>query len=268
LEQLESIYKTAEGFVSNLHVRFEEMVSFHNAMLKEKITFITDELPVIDAAIAELNRNLKGNRTREHELSDKLQKAGAIEELEQIITKLTQKYEQKGAYEEQQRQWEEAQNKIEEIERELEEINNGIKSQDAILESRISSFNKYFSTLSDQLYGEQFILSQEKNDRAYELKISSIGGNLGTGKKKGQIAAFDFAYILFCDENEIPCLHFILHDQVETIHDNQITIIADIVSNSNIQYVVPVLRDKLPPDLNADNYKILSLTQSAKLFKV
>ena len=137
-----------------------------------------------------------------------------------------------------------------------------------MLETRISSFNKFFSKISNELYGEQFILSQDKNERAYELKISTIGGNLGTGKKKGQIAAFDIAYIQFCEDNDIPCLHFILHDQIENIHDNQLTLISDVVSSTNIQFVVPILRDKLPPDIAPELYKIISLSQNDKLFRV
>lgn len=268
LSLLEQIYKSAEGFVSPLHVKFSEMVAFHNSMLKEKIKFITNELPSIDADLTTLDRNLKIDHLTESELSTKLRTSGAIEELEEIVLKLNQKFEQKGGYEEQQRQWEDATTKLESIDKELLEINQGMASRDAILEDRISSFNKFFSKLSEKLYGEQFILSQEHNERAYVLKISSIGGNLGTGKKKGQIAAFDIAYIQFCEENGISCLHFILHDQVENIHDNQITLIAEIVSNSNIQFVIPVLRDKLPPDIDPGPYTILSLSQSDKLFKV
>lgn len=268
LPLLEQIYKAAEGFVSSLHARFGEMVAFHNNMLHEKIKFITNELPAIDSELATFNRNLMIDKQVESDLADKLRTSGAIEELEEIVLKLNQKFEQKGGYEEQQRQWEDSTTKVESIEKELAEINKGIASRVTILEDRISSFNKFFSKLSEKLYGEQFILSQTRNERAYELKISSIGGNLGTGKKKGQIAAFDIAYIQFCDENGLPCLHFILHDQVESIHDNQITLIAEIVSRTNIQFIVPVLRDKLPPDINPESYKILPLSQADKLFRV
>lgn len=265
---LEQIYKTAEGFVTKLHARFSEMVDFHNKMLHEKIKFVSNEIPAIDSELLSNERELKINVLLESELTLKLKKSGAIQELEEIVSRLNQKFEQKGGYEEQQRQWEDATIKLESIEKELTEINEGIASRDSILEDRIASFNKFFSKLSEKLYEEQFILSQERTDRAYVLKISSIGGNLGTGKKKGEIAAFDIAYIQFCDENGIPCLHFILHDQVENIHDNQLNLIADIVSGANMQFVVPVLKDKLPPDLSPEQYKVLSLSQSDKLFKI
>lgn len=268
VEQLEAIYKTAESFLPKLHVKFAEMVAFHNEMLNEKIKFITKELPSIEKELTVLNRNIKIEILQESELSKKLKKAGAIEELEELVSKLNLKYEQKGKYEEQQRQWDSSTEKLKNIEEELREINEGIATQDKMLENRISSFNKFFSKISEYLYGEQFILSQDKNERAYELKISTIGGNLGTGKKKGQIAAFDIAYIQFCDDNDIPCLHFILHDQIENIHDNQLTLIKDVVSDVNIQFVVPVLSDKLPSEIDAKQYAVISLSQDDKLFKI
>lgn len=122
--------------------------------------------------------------------------------------------------------------------------------------------------MSYQLYGERFILSADIGKKGYELNISSISGNLGTGKKKGQIAAFDLAYIQFADAEGIPCLHFILHDQVENVHDNQINLLVEIIDELNCQYVLPILRDKLPTDLNVSKFKVLSLSQDDKLFKV
>lgn len=265
--QLKEIYVSAEAFIPEMHAKFSEMLAFHNRMLTEKIKFISNELPTIESELISLNRVLSIDIIEERALSESLSKAGAIEELEEIIQALNRKFEQKGRYEEQLRQWKNSSEKLEKIEKELDEINSGIASRDKDLENSIAEFNKYFSKASEKLYDEQFILSQIKNDRAYELNISAIGG-LGTGKKKGQIAAFDIAYIQFCDDYDIPCLHFILHDQVENIHDNQLTLIAEIVNESNIQFIVPVLRDKLPPDINADAYKVISLSQTDKLFKI
>ena len=121
------------------------MVKFHNEMLNEKIKFITNELPAIEKELITLNRNIKIEILLESELSQKLKKAGAIEELEELVSKLNLKYEQKGRYEEQQRQWDSSTEKLKSIEEELTEINQGIASQDKILENRISSFNKFFS---------------------------------------------------------------------------------------------------------------------------
>ena len=46
--------------------------------------------------------------------------------------------------------------------------------------------------------------------------------NFSTGKKQGEITCFDMAYIMFADDEQILCLHFILNDRTELVHDNQI----------------------------------------------
>jgi hypothetical protein len=83
------------------------------------------------------------------------------------------------------------------------------------------------------------------------------------------MASFDLAYIKFAESIGLPCLHFILQDQIENVHSNQINnLLTEIVKEVNCQYVLPVLRDKLPRELDIASMQILSLSQSDKLFKV
>ena len=103
----------------------------------------------------------------------------------------------------------------------------------------------------------------------YKYSIGNIEGNPGTGGKKSQMASFDLSYIKFADKKKIPCLHFVLQDQIENVHSNQITnLLTEIVDEVNCQYVLPVLRDKLPNDIDASIFEILSLSQDEKLFKI
>ena len=77
------------------------------------------------------------------------------------------------------------------------------------------------------------------------------------------------AYIKFADELGIPCLHFVLLDQIENVHSNQITnLFTEIVNEVNAQYVLPVLKDKLPQDLDVSMLEVLSLSQDDKLFGI
>lgn len=266
--QVKRLYEEAKAYIPNIQKTFEETLSFHNQMVKEKIRYITLELPTLEEMIQSSRRNIDALVAEESQLSKELIKTGVIEGLESIIADLNKEYEKKGNFEELNSMWEASMSKLDSIAKELKEINDGIRSKDHDIQNRIGEFNKFFSDLSFQLYGERFILSSDPSENGYELNISSISGNLGTGKKKGQIAAFDLAYIKFADSLGIECLHFILHDQIENVHGNQIQVLMDIVNNMNCQLVIPILRDKLPPEINAEEYKVISLSQSNKLFKV
>jgi hypothetical protein len=122
--------------------------------------------------------------------------------------------------------------------------------------------------MSEKLYNEAYLLSSPKNAKGYDLVVTNIEGNPSTGKKKGQISAFDFAYILFADTFDIECLHFIMHDQLENIHDNQLNTLFEIANSINCQYIVPILRDKIPANIDVNKYEVLSLLQNDKLFRI
>lgn len=268
-QQISRLYKEAKSLVPDIQKSYEETLAFHNQMVKEKIRYITQELPELEIALNGIKRKISELLITEKNITARLVKTKVAEELQQIISELNRAYEKKGNLEELKRLWESSIDKVKSIEAELEEINKGIFSKDTLIQERVAEFNKYFSTISLRLYGEQFVLSTDKNDKGYELNISSLAGNLGTGKKKGQIAAFDLAYIQFADSLGIECLHFILQDQIENIHDNQISnLLTEIVSEINCQFVLPVLKDKLPNDIDVKQYEILTLSQSDKLFKI
>lgn len=269
IQQIERLYLEAKSLIPSIQKSYEETLIFHNQMVKEKIRYITKELPGLENSLLLIKGKLTELLNQEKSISDRLVKTGVMEGLQQTILELSRAYEKKGSLEEQKRLWESSMTQMESIDTELSEINRGILSKDDLIQERVSEFNKYFSKISSSLYGEQFVLSTDKNAKGYELNISSLSGNLGTGKKKGQIAAFDLAYVQFADSLGIDCLHFILQDQIENVHDNQISnLLTEIVSGINCQFVLPVLRDKLPEDIDVKQYEILTLSQADKLFKL
>lgn len=268
LNALKNLYENAKKFIPEMNKRLDDLVSFHNKMLTEKIAFISKELPEIDTNLKEAEAEMEILNREIKLLSLGLDNNQSNIDYDKLIIELNQLYEQKGRYEERFELWTSITNKLKEINDELEQLNKGILDKETLLTNRITEFNKFFSKLSEELYDEKFILSVDKTERAFELKISNIGGNLGTGKKKGQIAAFDFAYIQYADEQGIPCLHFILHDQIENVHDNQLQTLEKIANRNNCQFVLPVLRDKLPINFSIDKYAVIKLSQREKLFKI
>ncbi|MBR6105166.1 MAG: DUF2326 domain-containing protein [Paludibacteraceae bacterium] len=93
--------------------------------------------------------------------------------------------------------------------------------------------------------------------------------NFSTGKKQGEITCFDMAYIMFADDEQILCLHFILNDRTELVHDNQLLQIGALANEHlEFQYVAFTPRDKLPNDLNQEQNIVLKLSQRSNLFRI
>lgn len=268
VEQIRSLYSRAKVLIPTLQLSFEETLQFHNDLIFEKLEFITKELPELEQKLKLLDRRLLSLTEKEEKLTNKIRKSGITEDLETKISELNKQYELKGKLEELKRLWEESNEKINRIESELALINSEISSNDFLIQSRVTHFNKFFTKMSERLYGEDYILTPVRKGSTYDLMVTNIESNPSTGKKKGQIAAFDFSYILFADDLDIRCLHFILHDQLENIHDNQLNTLVAVANSINGQYIVPILRDKIPPNIDISQYEVLSLSQEVKLFKL
>jgi len=267
---VKNLYEEAKVLLPQIQKTFEETIEFHNQMTAQKIKYITHELPNLEKDLLDKKNKISKLLDDEDFLTNKLKKSSIIENIEILIKDLNKAYENKGKLEEQERLWIESEKRLEEINYKLNNINNFINSKEDLIRERITLFNNFFPDISEKLDGEKFLLSSAKNNDGFELVIRDINGNLGTGKKKVQIASFDIAYIKFADSLNIKCLHFILHDQIENIHGNQIfNLLTEIVNKSNCQYILPVLKDKLPDDLLInDNQFILKLSQDEKLFKI
>jgi len=197
----------------------------------------------------------------------------SFENLEKLIVELNEKYRLKGEYENTLRQLNKVDATLAELNARLTEIDNGLFSEDTIqrITEQIIKFNKHFSAVSNALYGEKYGLKVDqktvKGRRLYEFSTFNLI-NFSSGKKQGEIVCFDIAYTLFADAEGIPCMHFLLNDKKELMYDNQLLLTAQLVNEKRIQFVASILKDKLPDELNREEYVIVRLSQREKLFGV
>lgn len=273
LKQLEMIYSQATSQISSIQKTFEEMVIFHNRMITEKVKYITKDLPKLNAEIISKSEHLKRLLQEESDLTAIIARSESFEELERLISELNEKYRKKGEYEKTIQQLTEVENKLVDLHTRLDDIDDVLFSDEfkqKITEQK-NKFNKYFSAISYELYGEQYAVKFDSvidSKKRHLYKFSAFNTNFSSGKKQGEISCFDIAYTLFADEENIPCLHFLLNDKKELMHDNQLLKIAELVENKRIQFVASILKDKLPDELNKEEYFVVKLSQNDKLFRI
>ena len=271
--QLQLVYKQAAALIPTIQHTFEEMVSYHNKMLANRARYIEEEIPALDEKMAQLQTSFASLREKERYLTEKVTASDTFEELEKVINALNEQYTRKGEYGailSQIESVEEAMNKFNE---DLKSIDDGLFSTDfkSKVDEQLSKFNDIFSEISDELYDERYSVKEDviRNAKGQSVyKFSIIGTNLSSGKKQGEISCFDIAYTLFADQESIPCLHFILNDKKELMHDNQLVKLAEIANRENIQFVASILEDKLPAELRNDDYYVVKLSQNDKLFRI
>lgn len=271
--QLQLVYKQASALIPTIQHTFEEMVSYHNKMLANRTRFIEEEIPVLDERITKLQASFISLREKERTLTEKITASDTFEELEKVINALNEQYTRKGEYGAILSQIESVEETMNKFNEDLKNIDEGLFSTDfkTKVDEQLSKFNDIFSEISDELYDERYSVKEDvitNSKGQFVYKFSVIGTNLSSGKKQGEISCFDIAYTLFADQEAIPCLHFILNDKKELMHDNQLVKLAEIANRENIQFVASILEDKLPAELRNDDYYVVKLSQNDKLLRI
>lgn len=273
LQQLKLLYNEVTTNISGIQKSFEDLVAYHNNMVVEKVKYISQDLPELSQKLKASREELAMFLKEEKELTEKVSKGDSFEELEKIIFELNEKYRVKGEYESIISQLNEVEENINELNNKIESIDNYLFSGDfeMFLKEQVKKFNKLFSSISQELYGEKYALTFKKmtNKNGQQFyKFNAFNANMSSGKKQGEILCFDLAYLLFADEEHLPCLQFLLNDKKELMHDNQLVKVADFVQSQNIQLVVSILKDKLPSAVLNKAHIAVELSQKNKLFKI
>ena len=271
--QLRLIYQQARQGMEGIQKTFEELCDFHDRMLREKVAYVTKELPKLEQTILERSESLKLLIRQQDALTEKINHSDTFEALEKLMSELNEKYRKKGEYEKTIAQLREVDGNLATYNRELTAIDDLLFSDGFgdVVREQVRKFNTFFSEISSTLYGEQYALKvdpvvNKKGQRLY--KFSAFNTNFSSGKKQGEIFCFDIAYTLFADQEGIPCLHFLLNDKKELMHGNQLLNIANLVQEKGIQFVASILHDKLPPELDDEKYFAVKLSQADKVLRI
>ncbi|WP_337155196.1 DUF2326 domain-containing protein [Proteus terrae] len=273
-DDLIDIYRSAGVyFKDELKKSYEEMVLFHNNVINNKITFLESELLKKKQEISQINTEINILHESESSLFKTIKEPETLKSISQLYNRLTDLRENYSSIETNLARINDTINQIKVLEENREKLLLDIDLAVKGLEKNIEIFNEFFGDLTKEIYNERYIfdLSFDKDKGKCNFDISCITPNSNGGKKKGEITAFDLAYIKFVNKVKLKRPTFIIHDSIEDVDVNQI---RDIFSEANSikgQYIVSILSDKFSDEedlkLIADN-SILELSSDNKFFKV
>lgn len=274
--QLKNLYLEVKNKVSYIHKSFESLLEFHNKMVDEKVRYISKELPELSEKIQSEQAKLSSLISKEKDLAAYINKSGTFEQFEDLVSELNEKHRKKGEFETIIQQIEQSEKNISDLNDQINTINDGLFSEafEEKVKTQRNKFNIHFSSISQELYGEKYALKYDiitkKKTGNKIYKFSSFNTNFSSGKKQGEIVSFDIAYVLFADEEKIPCFHFLLNDKKELMHGHQLVNLASLVERykSQVQYIISILKDKLPTELNDEKNFVVKLSQHDKLFRI
>jgi uncharacterized protein YydD (DUF2326 family) len=268
---VKSIYSEAGKYHEKLQHDWEDLANFVTNLRGRKERFLQQQLNELNAKASSANQALLGLQVREEDLVTALRQTRAFELALEARAGLHEKLKQVGGLEENLKSIQSLRAQLDEIDKSLDETRKTVEEGKSQLTQRVALFNEFFSALSKELYGEQYLLTfDESQNGSVTFSLTSVGANVGAGKKVSQTAAFDIAYIKFLRAAGINFPTFVCHDGVEAVHGNQLTELLTTANALDGQLVLSVIQDKLP-GINSTFLKentILELSQDDKLFGV
>jgi len=269
---VKSIYSEAGKYHEKLQHDWEDLSNFVANLRGRKERFLQQQLDELNEKAATAHQALAHLQVQEEDLVTALRQTRAFEIALEARADLHEKLKQVGGLEESLNAIQSLRASLDDIDSKLEVTRKTIEDGKEQLTHRVSLFNEFFSALSKELYGEQYLLTFDESPKngSIVFSLTSVGANVGAGKKVSQTAAFDIAYIKFLHAAGINFPTFVCHDGVEAVHGNQLSELLMAANALDGQLVLSALRDKLP-GISAtflEENTILELSQDDKLFGV
>lgn len=271
ISMLKNIYNEANRYMPKLQKTFEEVVQFHNIMIQNRIDFINQQAVAKRAQLEEYSSKIDELLDEKKKITIAVLDEGLLDELNILNRHIEDLSMQKGELIQSIKLLEEQEQIKSDLLEKLQKIETEIDNEK--VENKMKAFNQIFSDYCYKLYGEKYILAYNSNwkeEKKFPVTAESLGGNVGTGKKKALIVAFDLAYMKYAETMKLQFPDFVIHDKLENTHINQLKTIFEICENIDGQYILPILReriDKIDKDY-VNKAVVLELSENDKFFRV
>lgn len=270
--QIKAIYEECNKYVPGLHKSYDDLVNFHNSMIQNRIDFINEQLYEKQLLFEDYSRKVDLLLEEKRRITIDVLDEGLLDELNLINSKIENMSVQKGELLQSIKLLEDEEKSEKTLLKQISEIDK--KTNNDSVKEKMKVFNYYFTNYTNKLYGEKHFLSYNSDwkdtKNGFPVTGGSLGGSVGTGKKKGMIVAVDFAYIQYAKEMGLHSPDFIIHDKLENTHINQLKTIFELTKELSGQYVLPILRERIDKikDAYIDKSIILELSEDNKFFMV
>lgn len=267
-QAISKLYEEAKILLGTIQKPFEEVLSFHNKMVSNKLKFVEQHIAKLEQERNTFKHELDTLLKQQSHVLKLLDNTGTFDDLIKVREDVNGLYVEKGKLVLQIETIQNIQLEIDKTTVELSELNLSFEKFVGELKQNIKDvFNKYFTSYTYQTHGEKLYIYYDDVNRKFAF--DNLEGNSGDGYKKTDIISFDLAFISYFTELGLDFPKFVLHDKFEIIHQNQIQTIFEIANTVNGQFFVSVLKERISflGDEYIDAKKVLELSQDDKFFK-
>ena len=269
-DSLKYLYDEAGYYSDNLAKTFDELVVFHNTMVKNEILYLGKALTDNAIKIEELEDQRVKEVERYNTLLAFLGRTGSLAEYTKLNEQISSKAEEIGSDAALLNELTFHEEQLTDLMKDQVKLNKIMQEKIKIVDENLTVFNGYFSSYTEQLDGEKYLLAYETtNEDVYKFKVAHLHGNSGSGHKQAVVAAFDLAYMAFCNHLKINRPLFATMDKVEIIDIKKLETLFNIADQQNGQFIAPFIGDKLDgiySEIEKDI--ILTLSKDDRFFRI
>jgi len=272
--ELSVIYAEAGVAISGeLKKSYEDLLVFHNEVISNKVNLISRDIEKSKQSATVLRDEINKLHEYESSIFKHIKEPDTLKSIGQIYNDLSKVREQIGSVSALLQKIEDTKSQIESLEFSKAKIVEEISNNTEALDKNVERFNIYFGELSKSFYDERYIFDLEFDPEKEKCRfeIASITPNSTGGKKKGELSAFDLAYIEFVKSSGLKRPSFVVHDSIEDVDVNQVFDIFQKANQMDGQYIVALLRDKISDSRFSSliaSSVVLELSDSDKFFKI
>lgn len=272
--ELSVIYEEA-GVALNgdLKKSYEDLVVFHNQVISNKVDLLSKDLNEYVVEDERVKLRLDELHELESGVFEHINEPDTLKSIGQIYNTIAKVKEQIAGIAALLGKIESTKSLIDSLGDKKKEIIEKISENTQVLDGNVEKFNEYFGTLSKHFYGDRYIFDLEFDSASEKCRfeIANISPNPTGGKKKGELSAFDLAYVEFVNSIKLKRPTFVVHDSIEDVDVKQVFDIFQKANQLEGQYIVALLSDKIsgPEFANFRNDStILELSESDKYFRI
>ncbi|MDA5562610.1 DUF2326 domain-containing protein [Cobetia sp. MMG027] len=271
---LQEIYLDAKVSISGELLRsMEDLMIFHNKVINNKISYINAGITECLEEEGNLREEISSLQKHESELLQHIKEPSVLKSIAALYQKLSNIKEEIARANTLLSRIEEVKASLAKLEEQKQKVVDRIQSNTDSLNSNVSHFNRLFGELSKCFYDERYIfdLNFDSEKERCSFEVVSVTPNSTGGKKKGELSAFDMAYIKLVKELGLKRPTFVVHDSIEDVDVNQVHDIFKTADKLDGQYIIALMRDKIAGQKFSgylEESTILELSENDKFFKI
>ena len=273
-KELTKIYADAGVAISDgLKRSFEDLVVFHNHVISNKVDLLKKDMAKYVIEEERLRDEIDSLYVIESGVFKNIKEPDTLKSIGHLYNELSKIKEQIAGVSALLDKIENTKLEIDLLEESKSKIIQEISKNTKELDRNVELFNECFGELSKNFYGDRYIfdLDFDSETERCRFDIANIAPNSTGGKKKGELSAFDLAYIDFVNLSHLKRPTFVIHDSIEDVDVNQVFDIFQKANQLDGQYIVALLSDKLTDPrfkIFKEESVILELSENDKFFRM